>query len=1283
MTLQPRLSRSLPLLILFSFLLMLLRFSSSAVVADANVLPDVQYTSATNTLTLGKTNSSQAATESITIPGLAALLASKNWNDLLVDQGSQTWLLKANLVIERSARLEATSATIKGLRLDSQPAAFITIIAERGGHLLIDGITVSSWDSQANAVDTTVANGRSYLLALEGGRMDILNSDVAYLGWQSGEPSGLSWRKRYKADDPTTGATGRLEDSKIHHNYFGMYSYEAYGLKILRNEVYDNIYYGIDPHDASQGFEVAYNKVYRNGTHGIIFSRLCENNTIHHNEVYNNGQHGIMLDRGTNNNVVYENLVYGNQDGIAIFQSSNNTIRNNTLRQNLRGIRINATFDSDDVYDGISANNQILDNLIEDSTEQGIYLYARADRNLFRGNRILRSGLQGFYIKSGGNRLENNIISNGGVGVTIAGGEYRDNPPQALPALDPSGDNNVIISTTITSNSDVGIRILGGSNNRIGPSLRAPVTDEAGNHIADNGKDGVAIGDAVNGTVATDNQVNRNQIHNNARHGVLVTDATSVRNFISQNSITGNGQLGIKVDAAAQAGIKPPVITTLSTTYVRGTTAANAMVEVYVDPGGNGRLLFASAVSELAAAGANQTAQSYQLTDYEGQRYLGAAQANANGVWEFQFSQAQNTDQISVLAIDGQGNTSAFSGSAKGGNEISIQIEADEHQQKRIRLKGTIGGEVTLADIKSKLGAADVNLLQELPNQVWLLNANLLVDFGVVLNLSPAAGVQELRLRSQASATRQAAIDYSSFVYIRTDDSDLNIDNAKVFSWDAQANGGAGDYDRDPSNGRAYLLAKYNSTMNIRNAEIGYLGSEDGESYGLSWRDINDPANPGELRDRVGGEVLNSDIHHNYYGIYTYQASHMVFRGNKFRDNILYGFDPHDFSHSFVVENNQAYNNGSHGFILSRGCHSFTLRNNISYNNRNPSDTSLAHGFMLDPGSPNSTDPQAPSYNNILENNEAYGNEGYGLRILGANTNEIRNNYFHDNEMGISVEQNSTGNVMSGNRLHNNSRFGLFIQETATKNVASDNEVIGNGDNGIYLRANENQIENNRVNRNAKAGIAILVKTGFAPPTNNELKANLVISNGANGIDLRSAVGTLVQGNLAEQNKGDGVYLKDSTQTAVNENTLRNNTGYGLEVNGPNTTQNTWSRNSLYANGLGAIIATGGAILLPPPQGLAIDGQTLTGTAAPNAGVEIFADTGTHAQYYVGRTTADGNGSFTFVAPSWPASNVTAINANASPLSAPATAAVVATPTPPVTPTPGVKLYLPVVQKPK
>ena len=96
----------------------------------------------------------------------------------------------------------------------------------------------------------------------------------------------------------------RDRNSDIHHNYFGQYSYEAFGLIIKNNEFHNNDFYGIDPHDYSTHFEVAYNKVYNNGKHGIIFSRHCTLNSIHDNEVYGNAEHGIMLDRGTNNNQI-------------------------------------------------------------------------------------------------------------------------------------------------------------------------------------------------------------------------------------------------------------------------------------------------------------------------------------------------------------------------------------------------------------------------------------------------------------------------------------------------------------------------------------------------------------------------------------------------------------------------------------------------------------------------------------------------------------------------------------------------------------------------------------------------------------------------------------------------------------------------------------------------------------------------------------------------------------------------------------------------------------------
>jgi parallel beta-helix repeat protein len=1242
--------------------------------------PTVTYLANINTIVVGST-SGAAASQSITIPAMDSALTSQGLPDLLIDQGNGIWLVKASVLLNRTAKLDATNATVTWLRLESPPIHAISLTAQRGGHLLIDGIKVTSWESATNAVDQNIANGRAYLLALEGGRMDILRSEVAYLGWESGEPSGLSWRKRLTFSDPTTGATGRLEDSKIHHNYFGMYSYEAYGITILRNEVYENIEYGIDPHDDSRNFEVAYNKVYKNGNHGIIFSRLCRDNVIHNNEVYDNALHGIMLDRGTNNNVIRDNVVYNNKDGIAIFQSSDNLIQNNYVYKNERGMRINATYDLDDVYDGISANNRIEGNRIEDSSEHGIYLYARADRNVIINNSILRSGVNGVYIKSGGNRLENNRIRSGVTGVTISGGEYLNDPPAALDPLDPPGNNNVVISTTVASNSGIGIRIMGGVGNRIG-SLQA---NEPGNRIESNGIDGISISDIVNGAVSTDNQILKNTIRNNLRHGIAIKDVTTVRNRISQNSITNNGQRAIRIDNGAQQGILPPVITgKLASGLLQGTAKPNSTVEIYRDPGDPGQRIldsvttFTSDNPVVAAANPNAVAYLYATNDLESQTYLGSAAVDGSGTWTFALAANIDVKLVTALVIDQSGNTSALSSSTSGSGPF-FAIANDDNGQPTIQVTGS-AIVVTLPGVQTGLGVNNASLLQNLGNGNWQLNANLFIGPGVTLDLSPTSGVNELRLRSEPSIVGAAvngpnSIDYASFVYLRTHSGQIDMNTVKVYSWDRQANA----VDQDVANGRAYVIAKYDAALNITNSELSYLGSADGESYGISWRDINSSANPDQLRSRVTGNVINSKFHHNYYGIYTYQASDMVFQGNQFYENVRYGFDPHDYTHDVLVENNVAFNNGSHGFIISRGCNNFVIRNNKSYNNNDPSPMSLAHGFMFDPGSPNSQDPQAPSFNNLLENNEAYGNEGYALRVLGSNDNQILNNLFYQNQQeGVVIDQNSLRNLVAGNTIIKNVSDGLDVRETADGNTIADNIISENGVHGVYVRSNNNVIRGNQIAKNLKDGIVTLPASGVASIQDNQLLSNTISLNGENGIDLRRTIRTLVEGNVSEGSGIHGIYLSDSAgQNAIVRNILRDNKGHGIRANGLQTLSNTWSQNQIYGNLSGGIINTSGANRsLIPPQLLNAVGSTVSGKTAPGFTVEIFSDLGQQGQIFEGSAIADSNGDFSLtIVGAWRANNLTGVaidpEGNASAFGAIIAAPIVATPTPTgsVTPT--------------
>lgn len=1283
--------------------------------ASAQTLPAVRYDPVARIIYVGANYNGELASEApfvgfpshpdapkqgISVPALAEALAVLGQPDLLVDQGEGAWLLRSDVVISPTARLEASSATIAALRLDSTPdrSPALTRLTANGGHLLIQGISVVSWDANAGDVDTDYLDGRSFLLAENGARMDIIDAEIAYLGWAPGEPSGLSWRQRGTRNDPRTGATGSILRSNIHRNYFGQYSYEAYGLQVFNNEFHHNISYGFDPHDFSMNFEVAYNKVYNNGRHGIIFSRGCEGNWIHNNEVYGNALHGIMLDRGSNNNRITDNLVYNNRDGIAIFQSSNNLIENNILRDNERGVRINATYDNEDIFDGISINNTVLGNTIENNAQYGVYLYERGDQNIIVGNKIAGTGISAsatdnendndsydglatgntvlgntianneqygvhlyergdqntitgnsitgtgtsaIYVRSGANTIENNIIRDNGHGVTIIGGAYTTPPPggpaYVAPVSQPGLKNN-LFGNTIEDNAGNGVQVRASIDTLIGPRNFNASVDQ-GNQIRTNGSNGILLSEGSTGSLIQDNT-----IHANDRAGIEVRGATTVNNRISRNSITANSRLGINLSDGAQGTITAPTITSAAdATTVTGTAPVGATVEIYRDPAGQGNAFKGSVVS------------------------------TADGSWSFALPAGDDLQQgaITVLAIAGNGTTSGFVSNAPVTSRTTYTVGTGRNGELTVFITGS-GSSLSLPDIQAALQVISptLTLLENQGSGVWQTNVNLFLSRGVTLTLS-APTVTWFKLRSQASdislASEDSPYNYHSFTSLRTHNGAILIDGVRITSWDPAAN----TYDLDSSNGRSYLLAKYDARMDIRNATLSYLGSSDGESYGISWRDTNDGDAPDVLRARVTGEVENSTFSYNYFGIYTYQASNMLFRGNKFHNNSSYGFDPHDFSNNFLVENNEAFENGNHGFIISRGCHNFVFRNNKSYNNRYTVDDRdrNAHGFMLDLGSPNSRYPQVPSFDNLLENNEAWGNDGYGLRILGSNNNTIRHNIFRDNSQGITLERGSTGNLVEGNTISGNSEHGVFLFGGADDNILRDNSVEQNGRHGIYIKTGGNSIVGNSVTGNGNfdlqspsgSGIAFLPDTpataladltaiGLAASdpevlnaatlattvTGNSITDNSITGNADDGIDLKGATATTISGNTISDNGLHGVFLSvhaglGSTGTTLNGNTMMRNGGHGIRANGAESSGNAWSQNSVSGNRAGGIRNFSGAnAALTPPRISAQTATRVSGTTMPGARLEVFSDNGGQGMFYEGQTMAAADGTFSF-----------------------------------------------------
>jgi parallel beta-helix repeat protein len=1208
-----------------------------------------------------------APKDPITVPQLKEALDLQGFGGLVLDQGSGAWLIKSDVVVSPTARLEMTDASIKELRLDSTPNRFpaFTRLVATGGHLQFQNIKVRSWDTIANAPDENYYDGRSYLLAQSGGRMDIVGTEVSHLGMGDGEPSGLAWRKRginTPDDAPTTdmniirtGSTGSILNSDIHNNYFGQYSYEAYGLVVKNNKFHHNAYYGFDPHDYSFGFEVAYNEVFANGKHGIIFSRGCEQNWIHHNTVYGNAEHGIMLDRGSNNNKISDNIVYNNRDGVALFQSSDNLVQNNTLRDNERGVRINATYDPQDIFDGSSLRNVVIGNTIQDNSQYGLYLYERGDKNVIVSNVIQGNAQSGIYIKTGENKVEKNTIRTNGTGVTVIGTEQYTTAPNPLPPTAPvyvpaesqPGVKNTFYGNIIADNNNVGVQIKKGYDNLIGPK-NPDIYPNYANQISTNGTYGVTID-----TTSTENTVTGNVIQANGLSAVLVKGADSVQNVISRNSIAANGG-GIRLSDGGNANIAAPTFTSLpDASPVTGKATPKGKVEVYRDRNGQGRT------------------------------YLGAATVDTQGNWSFTLPNNDNPQNgaITALAFDASGNTSPFGiNGATAGADALYEIGTGINGDTTIYISGP-GANVTMPMIQAGVQAITSTVLIE--NQgsgVWQTNASLFVNRGVTLTLTTDTA-SWLKLRSQdtnitLAGDENATYNYKSFVTLRTYNGVIKIDGARVTSWDPAAN----TYDTDISNGRAYVLAKYNSRLDINNADLSYLGSADGESYGVAWRDINSSDTPEALLTRVTGNVTNSTFSYNYYGIYTFQASYMVFKGNKFHNNIGYGFDPHDLSHHFTIEDNEAFENGNHGFIISRGCNNFVFRRNKSYNNSYTVGTENrnAHGFMLDPGSPNSQFVQLPSYDNLLENNEAWGNSGYGLRIVGSVNNTVRNNVFTDNLQGITVEQGSTGNTISGNTISGSGIYGIYLIGGSDKTTISGNTISGSGKHGVYIKTGGNTISGNTITANGTvvdgvasgSGIATLPETTLAaaaadltlpgatrsvaesdpellaaPAEASELTGNIItgntISNNADdGIELKGAINTVIKDNAPltktpsagiSGNGGNGIYLASgATGTMISGNAVSGNKGYGIRANGSDTVNNTWSKNAVYGNGVGGIITTSEANNgIKAPVIVTQNGNKITGTAAPGARVELFSDPNGQGLNYETVVTAKADGTWT------------------------------------------------------
>lgn len=259
----------------------------------------------------------------------------------------------------------------------------------------------------------------------------------------------------------------------------------------------------------------------------------------------------------------------------------------------------------------------------------------------------------------------------------------------------------------------------------------------------------------------------------------------------------------------------------------------------------------------------------------------------------------------------------------------------------------------------------------------------------------------------------------------------LFIYGAKITSWDQRTN----DVISQNVGGsvvRGWIIGDSGSgVVDIRNSDIGYLGYAAYDKQGIVY--YNDH-----------GRMFGNEIHHNYYGVFSYKVSDLVAENNTLHNNILYGFDPHTYTNNSTFRNNVITDtlNGI-GLICSLHCSNITFENNRLINNK--------VGIMLSMHMDNS----------IVRNNTIIGSFDVAMSVSDSANNTIEYNHIFDSRYGIAMRlSGSQYNEVRFNDLHNIPRDGIQINAETSYNSVRDN-LLQNVTNAIVNRSTTTALYNN------------------------------------------------------------------------------------------------------------------------------------------------------------------------------------------------------------------------------
>lgn len=254
---------------------------------------------------------------------------------------------------------------------------------------------------------------------------------------------------------------------------------------------------------------------------------------------------------------------------------------------------------------------------------------------------------------------------------------------------------------------------------------------------------------------------------------------------------------------------------------------------------------------------------------------------------------------------------------------------------------------------------------------------------------------QELRLSQEGGA-------------FLVNDGRMFIRDTKVTGWREKENGPATF--RSPKEFRPFLLSWGGTETYIVNTKMASFGYANSKSYGVSISQYTPNMAKVLKRPEPTGWIIGSEFSDMWYGFYCYETNDFVVKGNTYKDNIVYGIDPHDRSHRLIIADNTVYGTKKkHGIIISREVNDSFIFNNRSYDNK-------LSGLVIDRN----------SVNNLIAYNEIYKNHTDGITLY-----------------------ESGDNLLWGNKVISNRRHGIRIRNSVNIRLY-ENVSMANGLTGLY-----------------------------------------------------------------------------------------------------------------------------------------------------------------------------------------------------------------------------------------